>query len=277
MKNFSTLVPAEFYAPTEKVDTISLMPGFLAMPYNEAAVVMHLPVEGQLEANKTTVNFCSKGYALIPNATIFPIIEEKLKASNLAYQVYYKIHNTAIFFITYVLTGSEIEVDGITYNPSISIQHSYNSQVLYGITPGLKEKDGENVLFGLSEDYIVSHCTGNTEKIITTTLDTIINYVEKYKSSVSESIALLTEYDINISELEATVEEAIDEVKFLKLKDKVVENVLALNKAGSTKVNYWTIYKGFVQELNENNTMQHDKRVKLEQYLFDYFTSDEEE
>jgi hypothetical protein len=278
---FTKEIPAEFYAPVEKLITEDLMPGFSAMVYNEAAIVMYLSADADgkiiprsdeaASLIKKVVNFCSDGYGLVPNDAIFPLIEERFKLLGYTYEVSYKVNNLAKFFIEYLITNEKITINGDILQPVIRLQHSYNSKMLYGVSFGFNTSEMSFYGMNSTAQFQISHCVGNVEPLIEKTVTSMSDYVINFKDIIIEEMNELSG-KISGDEVEEFVENVIAKTNFLKLKDSIIETIKVLNKKSSI-ISYWNIYKSFVWELYQNNTMQEDFKLKLDKKVFDTLTN----
>lgn len=97
-------------------------------------------VIGFINGDEMLLNQCSNIYALIPNADIFPNVEQVLDANNIEYEVTYRHINHVRFYADYVITDKRFvyRMQGTNdeIKPMISVQHSYNGLTKYKIIFG---------------------------------------------------------------------------------------------------------------------------------------------
>jgi len=97
-------------------------------------------VIGFVNGDEMLLNQCSNIYTLIPNADIFPNVEQVLDANGIEYEVTYRHINHVRFYADYVITDKRfvyrLQGTNDEIKPMISVQHSYNGLTKYKIIFG---------------------------------------------------------------------------------------------------------------------------------------------
>jgi len=83
------------------------------------------------------LNTCSNRYELVPNSSIFPVIEAMLRANGFDFEANYYMDDYTVFTVEYIIKGMGIDAgNGDTIDPVFRIRHSYNGFVQYEMTFG---------------------------------------------------------------------------------------------------------------------------------------------
>jgi len=97
-------------------------------------------VIGIINGKEKDLNYCSDIYKVMPNADIFPVIQNVLNDNNIAYTSTYRHINNVRFYAEYQITdkrfGYTMQGTNDTIMPMLTVQHSYNGQTKYKIIFG---------------------------------------------------------------------------------------------------------------------------------------------
>ena len=92
-------------------------------------------VVGEIDGEEFDLNYCSPRYELVPNATIFPKVENILRAHGIKFMADYSHTNHARFYGSYVITDDRFAYIMEGTNDKIrfiwNFQHSYNGLTKY--------------------------------------------------------------------------------------------------------------------------------------------------
>jgi len=246
------------------------------------------------EPTKTRVNACSDRYELIPNAQIFPVIEQIFRGHNIDFNVNYQMTNNARFYADYVIDDPRyaynIKGSTDTVKPMLKVKHSYNGLTKYGIvfgyyrmacTNGMTIPIKEMNEFNLA---IVGKHTINIQRSLQR-LTQIITMFANDASNVCNNIT--QNYDLLASSVPANVTDrinealkiagitAIDNNKFNTLNyiiNKANADSNDVNLRWNGSVNDWLIYNAinsylFDSTLNDAST---EKREDKDSKVFEH-------
>lgn len=191
---------------------------------------------GNVEIIEKDLNYCSPRYELVPNANIFPVVEQILKQNNIEFSVTYKQRNNAMFYAEYVLEDQRFAYKINGTNDVIkfrfSFQHSYNGQVKYlGIAGFYRLVCSNGLVISVPEmDEYNLILTGKHTKIIKESLikfndvlNNVVNNLDTVKSAVTKKYEILA----NISRVKV---------------NQRIENVLNACKINIIENNKFNIY-----------------------------------
>lgn len=263
-----------FFADVKKVEAKKVLPDYHFNSYNDTMIIVnHNGVD-------TIVNNCSSNYLLLPNQDIFPTLERELAKFG-DVQIKREIRQDSSFFVTYDFLSKDkiIEIAGTDkIFPRISIQNSYNSRNLFSVDSGFFRCVCQNGLCLPVEDStfntILSHCNGNLEKIINSTLEGISQFLSQSKDIAGE-YEILMENKVSMNELENTVEKILKGAKALiSYKDMIVDRIKKENAESAIELNLFSIYNGINYALQPNNnpkiTANPEDRMKTDEKILDY-------
>jgi hypothetical protein len=250
-------------------------------------------VTGIIDGEEMDLNYCSPRYELVPNAEIFPEIEEILNSVGVTYHTEYSHIANVRFYADYEITDSRfahtIKGTTDTIHPMIRVRHSYNGMTKYAITFGYFRLVCENGLVIPVEEMsdFNLHISGKHTKVI-------LNSVQELKSKLlrfveddgNQRTRILMKYDIlansKVDDVEKRIEEilkangitAIDNSK-LNTVDKIIQytnrdqSKLTVN---FSEMNDWLLYNGINAYLNDNelNISAPEKRAEKDSKVFEY-------
>jgi hypothetical protein len=232
-------------------------------------------VTGIVNGEEIDLNYCSQIYQLVPNAEIFPKVEEIFRRNNIAFSVTYKQLKNAMFFAEYVVEEPDFAYRISNTNDVIKFrfefQHSYNGLWKYhglggfyrlvcsnGLTIPVKEMNKYNLQLTGKHTAAILH---SVEEFQTLLLN-VASDLKTVKTEIVSNYELLggrmvTNVNDRITEvLKAGSIISVENSKFNTVNDILNRinreaNDPALGYGG--KVNDWLIYNGVNQYINDNN------------------------
>lgn len=209
-------------------------------------------VVGNVNGFETLINSCSNVYELVPNADIFPKVEEILRKANIDFTAQYSMFDYSRFFAEYKINEGGISIgnsDDLIY-PRLIIDHSYNGLVKYNLTFGyfrLVCKNGLTVPVEGQEKVNISVTGKHTKSIVESLneLESKLQYFAKNRKKFTEKFEIIAERWIeNWSDRVLAVIEGTNVGKrgYNQICDKIKEEAAKFNEG---KVNDWLIYNGF--------------------------------
>ena len=263
-------------------------------------------VVGTLEdGEEIDLNYCSNRYELVPNATIFPNIEEILNLHSIKFEVQYSHTSNARFYANYVITDEryryKIKGTNDEICPVLRVQHSYNGLTKYrimfgyfrvicsnGLTVPVQEMSKYNlVIIGKHTASIL-----RSLKQLDTLLSQFANEAKEITAEITEKFELLANRPV--ADVKARVEQVLRQTKIGMVDNKnfnTVENIAnrILAEANGTariinldltertlgyngKVNDWLVYNGINQYLGDDsvNIASPEKRMETDTKVFEY-------
>ena len=248
----------------KKVKTVDLIPGYKPLSYNNVAIV---------DNKNRILNFCSEDYGLVTNSSIISAVQKQFKDMDIEIKGTSSHSNTRfkfdVVFKDYELTKDKKDM----IFPKLSIYNSYNGRTRYSFSGGLFRLvclNGLTVPVGESAKTISSIHTPTAESgLALHQMEEIVSVMLKARDELLEPIELLK--DIPIYNPELRVEIIADATGFPKNQvEAVLERINLESK--QMELTDWVIYNGFNFQLNHNEefAMAPDKRMKLDQQIFQY-------
>lgn len=197
------------------------------------------------------LNTCSKTYELVPNATIFPVIEKMLNDARIKFEVSYGMYDFSRFYADFTIKTGGVSVGNREDQifPVLRVEHSYNGLWKYKLTFGYFRMICTNGLVvpveGKEEQNFT--ITGkHTAKIVASlaTLMEKVKYFTKNNKRFSEKFIEVAERWVEKWEdrVEAVIEATgVGKRGFDQIKAQIEKEAKELNKG---KVNDWLIYNG---------------------------------
>lgn len=214
-----------------------------------------------LDGKSTLLNTCSDTYELLPNSSLFPVVEKILTDAKIKYTVSYKMLDFSRFDAEFDIQTGGVSVGNSTdlIYPKLIITHSYNGLLKYKMTfgyfrmicsnglvvpvEGMEESNftivGKHTakilksLDGLLEK--IQYFTKNNEKFTEKFIEVADRWVEKWEDRV---LAVVESTSVGIRGAKWNEKTQQYEGQIF---DKIREEAAALNKG---KVNDWLIYNG---------------------------------
>jgi len=251
-------------------------------------------VTGILNGDEIDLNYCSPYYQLVPNADIFPKVEEIFRRNNIDFSVVYQQLNNAMFYANYVIEDPDFAYRIPNTNDVIKFrfefQHSYNGLWKYmgiagfyrlvcsnGLVIPVKEMKKYNLQLVGKHTNTILHSVEEFQ----TLLLSVANDLRTVKTEIVANYELLggrmvTKVNDRITEvLKAGNIIAVENSKFNTVNDILNRinkeaNDPALGYGG--KVNDWLVYNGVNQYINDNNlnTATPEKRRTTDSKVFEY-------
>jgi hypothetical protein len=232
-------------------------------------------VIGFVNGDEMLLNQCSNIYTLIPNADIFPNIEQVLDANGIEYEVTYRHIDHVRFYADYVITDKRFvyRMKGTNdeIKPMISVQHSYNGLTKYKIIFGYFRFICENgmvipvqemmefnlVITGKHTESVKRSFTQLNHLLVRFSSDahTITNaIVQKYELLGGRAVTNLKDRLTEV--LTATGITAVDNKKFNTLEDITHRIMVEANANGlgyNGRVTDFLVYNGINQYINDDD------------------------
>lgn len=240
------------------------------------------------------LNYCSPRYELVPNADIFPKIEEILNAHNIEFTKEYFHTDFVRFYVNYTITDARYSynIDGTsdTIYPMLKVQHSYNGMTKYRIMFGYFRFVCSNGLVIAVEDMKQFNLclTGKHTKAIQGSLLQLTKLMDTFVVDAKNITTIIArKYEFLASHTIVKVQERIEEVlkyagiiavenKNLNTVQHIYNTVMSeANKEGfgyNGVANDWLIYNGINQYLHDNtlNIAAPEKRIETDSKVFEY-------
>jgi len=252
-------------------------------------------VTGIIGNQEMDLNYCSDRYALVPNANIFPKIEEVLGGHTVNFVPEYKHINNVRFYADYQINdpryGYKMNGTTDTIQPMLRVQHSYNGLTKYRIVFGYFRLICSNGLVIAVEEmkqYNLVIVGKHTEAILHS-FDELNKMLENFGQNAKQiTNALTAKYELLGGRWVANVEDRVTEVlkankiamvdtsKFNTLNDIVGRVMSEANgekrdMGYDGRVNDWLIYNGINQYLNSERTIAApDKKMEDDSKVFEY-------
>jgi hypothetical protein len=244
---------------------------------------------------KTRVNSCSDRYELVPNAQIFPVIEQIFNQYNIKNNVQYEMTNNARFYADYIINDPRYlyNIKGNTNDyiqPMLKVKHSYNGLTKYGIIFGYFRcvcTNGMTIPFQEMIQFNLNISGKHTSSILQSLqrLNSIISIFANDASNICNAIT--NKYEVLANSVPANVTDKINKVleiagitavenqKFNTLnyiinKANSDANNVNLNYKGS--INDWLIYNAINSYLFDStlNEAAPEKREEKDSKVFEY-------
>jgi len=254
-------------------------------------------VVGQINGGDFLLNQCSDVYKLIPNAEIFPKINEVLDNAGIEYNVTYKHINHVRFYADYEITdtrfGYAMKDTMDVIRPMLRTQHSYNGLTKYGIVFGyfrLVCSNGLTIPVEEMKEFNLSIVGKHTE-VIVKSFDELQNVLQRFVNEAAEiTNAIVNKYEVLRSRVRATekeVEARIEEI-FEYMKMSLVDNakfntmnaimMTIREEANNDQMGYngqfndWLIYNAINRYLNDDsrNIATPEIRMAKDSKIFEY-------
>jgi len=257
--------------------------------------------ETKTETGEFDLNYCSPRYELVPNADIFPKVEDILSQHGIEFSVQYSHTNHARFYANYV-----IEDDNFSYkmkgrngtNDIIkfvwNFEHSYNGLTKYkgiagfyrlvcsnGMVIPIQEMKDYNLEIQGKHTSAILHSLEEFSHILTKVTDNL----GEVKTAITDKYELLggrwiaNPQDRITEVLEANKVAIVENGKRNTLNDITNRIMSEANKTGlgyNGKVNDWLIYNGINQYLNDDNLniaapeKRRETDSKVLEYMLEY-------
>jgi hypothetical protein len=251
-------------------------------------------VVGQLNGSDFALNYCSPRYELIPNANIFPRIEEILDTHKIEYTKEYFHTENVRFYVDYAITDNRYsyEINGTndTICPMLRVQHSYNGQTKYRIMFGYFRVVCSNGLVIAVEDMKQFNLclTGKHTKAIqdsllqlTKLMDTFVIDAKKITETIARKYEILASH--TIVKVQERIEEILKYAGVIAVKTKNLDSVqhiynTVMSDANKKDFGYngvandWLIFNGINQYLHDNtlHIVAREKRIETDSKIFEY-------
>lgn len=237
------------------------------------------------------LNYCSERYELIPNSTIFPVVEEIFNQNNINFSVTYQQRDNARFYAEYVLEDEKFAYKINGTNDVIkfrfSFQHSYNGQTKYmgvagfyrlvcsnGLTISVKEMDEYNL------QITGKHTASIKDSLIqfNDLLNKVVNNLDTVKNAVAKQYEGLAAK--KVSDLNKRVEDVLTKAKIIIVENNkfniysYIKNIVQFEmfQLGYTSYNDWLIYNAINRYIYDNdlNITAPEKRRELDSKVLEY-------
>lgn len=251
-------------------------------------------VTGIIDGEEIDLNYCSPRYELVPNASIFPEIENILNAAKINFNVTYEQIANVRFYADYHLTDNRFAytMNGTADSiyPMIRVRHSYNGMTKYAITFGyfrLVCSNGLVIPVEEMNEYNL-HITGKHTTSILGSIDQLKIRLKRFvKNDGNVVTRILNKYELLGGSWVANPEKRVEEVlkaNGINIVDNSKRNTIhdILNRVFSEsikvglgykgRVNDWLLYNGINAYLNDDtlNISAPEKRAEKDSKVFEY-------
>jgi hypothetical protein len=227
----------------------------------EYGIFGYINGNGKRRGKPMLLNTCSNIYELVPNSSIFPVIERMLRKAKIKYSVTYRMLDYSRFYADFTLEDGAVSIGNgqDKIKPVIKIEHSYNGLLKYkmtfgwfrlicsnGLTVPVQGKEDQNfTITGKHTKEILNSLTGLLEKIAYFTKNTK-EYSKKFEVMADTWVK---NWEDRVLEITAATGVGLRGAKFNKkteqfegqIFDKIREEAAQLYKG---QVNDWLIYNG---------------------------------
>lgn len=254
--------------------------------------------EGWESGEDFHLNYCSPRYELVPNASIFPKVENILRVHGIAFTAKYSHTNHASFYGSYEITDPRFAYTMEGTNDKIrfiwNFQHSYNGLTKYKGVAGFYRlicSNGLTVPVKQMEEYNLV-IQGKHTKSILDSLEKFSHILENVTNNFDEvSGAITGNYEklsrVWVKNPEKRVEEVMKANKLAIVENNkfaTMEHIMStvMSEATTTglgyngKINDWLIYNGINQYINDNSRniaapeMRREKDSKVLEYMLKF-------
>lgn len=254
-------------------------------------------VTGIIDNEEFDLNYCSPRYELVPNANIFPKVEEIFRDNGIAFSVQYSHTNHARFYGNYIIEDQRFAYNMDGKNDVIkfvwNFEHSYNGLTKYKGLAGFYRlvcSNGLVVPVQEMQDYNLAVQGKHTSAILHSLeefsgiLVRITDNLGEVKTAIVQKYELLggrevTKVEDRITEVMKATKTGIIENRNFNTIQNIRNRVLSeANQAGlgyNGKVNDWLIYNGINQYINDDklNIASPEKRRATDSKVLEYMLS----
>jgi len=251
-------------------------------------------VTGVIDGEEIDINYCSPVYELIPNADIFPKVEELFKTHGIAASVEYSHSNNARFYGNYTIEDPRFAYRMNNSNDVIkfvfNFQHSYNGLTKYkgeagffrlicsnGLTIPVEEMNQYNLSLQGKHTSSIIHSLMEFDNLLTkvvcdlTTVKAAI--VQKYEMLGGRMVVNVEDRIKEVLAAGSIV--AVDNSKLNTVNDILQRISSEANNASlgyNGKVNDWLIYNGVNQYIHDDNRniAAPEKRREVDRKVIEY-------
>jgi len=251
-------------------------------------------VVGQIDGDEFDLNYCSPRYELVPNADIFPVVENILNAHGIAFTAEYNHTNHARFYGSYVITDDRFAYTMKGTNDKIrfiwNFQHSYNGLTKYkgiagfyrlvcsnGLVVPIEEMDEYNLVIQGKHTSSILKSLEQFSQI----MEHVTNNLGEIKKSIVKKYEILG--DANVKKPEDRVVEVLKANK-IGIIDNVRGNTMTeilgmiqkeSNMTGlgyNGKVSDWLVYNAINHYINNDafNIAPPEKRREIDSKVLEY-------
>lgn len=252
-------------------------------------------VVGVVDGEEIDLNYCSPRYELVPNASIFPIVEEIFNQNNIDFSVIYQQINNARFYAEYIIEDQRFAYRFEGTNDVIkfrfSFQHSYNGLTKYmGIAGFYRLVCSNGLIVPVAEmdEYNLKlqgkHTASIKESLVkfNDLLNHLIQNLGVVKESITEKYQLLTKVSRNnldqrLRDVLKGSKIAIIENKKFNLIDHLTNIVVREQyQLGYANPNDWLIYNAINNYLYDNdfNIAAPEKRRDSDSKVMEWLLND---
>lgn len=237
------------------------------------------------------LNYCSPRYELVPNADIFPKIEETLNNAGIEYISNYSHIDHARFYVNYRITDKRYGYkmkgsNGDTIEPVLRVQHSYNGLTKYKIHFGyfrLICSNGLTIPVQEMKEFNLSIIGKHTTSIIQS-IDKLKAMLEYFQlNALQVTLAITAKYEELGGRMVNNVEDRIKEVlaatgiaaienKNFNTLNYIVERIDSEKYLYNGNVNDFLIYNGINHYINNEslNIAAPEKRMENDSLVLEF-------
>lgn len=251
-------------------------------------------VMGIVNGEEIDLNYCSPIYELVPNATIFPKVEDIFNAQGIKFSAQYSHTNNARFYGNYIIEDPKFAHKMKGTNDVIkfifNFQHSYNGLTKYMGVAGFYRlvcTNGLVVPVQEMNDYNLSLSGKHTSSILhslqefETILFNVANNLDVVKTAITDKYEMLGgRMVVSVEDRLKEVMKAggiaiVDNSKFnaiVDIKNRIMAEANDFNLGYNGQVNDWLVYNGVNQYINDNNRniAAPEKRREVDSKVLEY-------
>lgn len=242
------------------------------------------------------LNTCSSRYKLIPNADIFPVLEQMLIANGIVYQKVYSHVDHVMFYVEYIITDERFAFVLSGTNDKvylkINVQHSYNGKKPFKIAAGwfrLICSNGLVIPLAEMEHFNFSILVKHTEKIVDSLkyfnemLVSIINDAPAVIAANKAAFTKLAKAEVNKADFEDMLETLLEDCGINIVDNKSYNTVKdiaerAMKEAEHPtlgyegKLNMWLTYNAINQYIYDDarNVKTPDQREAIDSIVMEH-------
>jgi len=251
-------------------------------------------VTGVIDGEEIDLNYCSPVYELVPNADIFPKVEQIFNQNGIAFSSQYSHTNNARFYGNFIVEDPRFayKMDGTSDVIKFiwNFQHSYNGLTKYkgiagfyrlvctnGLTVPVQEMKQYNLVIEGKHTSTIIHSLKEFGAI----LERVANNLDVVKTSITDKYELLG--GRMVTKVEDRIIEVLGASKIIVVENSkfnTVNDILnRINKEAKDsslgyngRVNDWLIYNGINQYIHDDqrNIAAPEKRRETDSKVLEY-------
>lgn len=255
-------------------------------------------VTGIIDGGEFDLNYCSPRYELVPNASIFPVVENILNAHGIAFSVVYSHTNHARFYGDFIIEdprfGYKMEGTNDVIKFIWNFQHSYNGLTKYrgvagfyrlvctnGLVVPVKEMSDYNLVIQGKHTSSILKSLEQFSQI----MENVTNNLGTVKTAITQKYEILG--GTWVKKPEDRIEEVMNATKISIVDNKnfsTMQHIMSTIKSEANdnslgydgRINDWLIYNAINQYINDDERniaapeTRREKDQKVLEYMLEY-------